>query len=153
MIMINILLLQNLIIQQQKLAQANLVAKTDFDDKLRSLNQKINPNKTKHLLVENELKKLQTFDSIYFSGKSHFEEGGTQNYLVFQLMYMFFQRVVNSNYILEWKSKGLSDKSIESPSALNNFLNSKLSYYGNKMGVIFSGSCLKQDKFLMIMEK
>ena len=66
---------------------------------------------------------------------------------------MFFQRVVNSNYILEWKSKGLSDKSIESPSATNNFLNSKLSYYGNKMGVIFSGSCLKQDKFLMIMEK
>ena len=152
MIMINILLLQNLIIQQQKLAQANLVPKTDFDDKLKSLNQKVNPNKTKHLLVENELKKLQTFDSIYFRGKSHFEEDGTENYLVFQLMYMFFQRVVNSNYILEWKSKGLSDKSIESPSAPNNF-NSKLSYYGNKMGVIFSGSCLMQNKFLMIMEK
>ena len=28
------------------LAQANLVAKTDFDDKLRSLNQKTNSNKT-----------------------------------------------------------------------------------------------------------
>ena len=35
-----------------RLAQPNLVAKTDFDDKLRSLNQKINSNKTKHLLVE-----------------------------------------------------------------------------------------------------
>ena len=30
------------------------------------------------------LKKLKTFDSSYFIGKSHFEEDGTQNYLVFQ---------------------------------------------------------------------
>ena len=34
-----------------------VITKTDFDDKLRSLNQKINSNKTKHLLVEKELKK------------------------------------------------------------------------------------------------
>ena len=45
----------------------------DHDAKLRSLNQKINLNKTKHLLVENELKKLKTFDLSYFKGKSHFE--------------------------------------------------------------------------------
>ena len=59
---------------------------TDFDDKLKSLNEKINSNKAKHVLVENELKKLQTFDTIYFRGKNHFDEDGTQNYLVFQLM-------------------------------------------------------------------
>ena len=53
----------------------NLITKRDFDDKLKSLNRKI--------FVENELKKLQTFDSIYFRGKSHFEKNGTQNYLVF----------------------------------------------------------------------
>ena len=39
-----------------------------------SLNRKIPVNKTKHFLVENELKKLKTFDSIYFRGESHFEE-------------------------------------------------------------------------------
>ena len=39
-----------------RLVQANLVTKTDFDAKLTSLNKKINSNKTKHLLVENELK-------------------------------------------------------------------------------------------------
>ena len=44
-----------------RLKQANLVTNTDFYDKLKSLNQKINSNKTKHLLVENEFKKLQTF--------------------------------------------------------------------------------------------
>ena len=52
-----------------------------------SLSQKTDSNKTKHLLVENEIKKLKTFDSIYFIGKSHFEEDGTQNHLVFQSMY------------------------------------------------------------------
>ena len=49
-----------------------------------SLNQKINSNKTKHVLVENEFKKLRTFDLIYFRGKSHFEEDGAQNCLIFQ---------------------------------------------------------------------
>ena len=65
-------------------ARENLVTKTDFDDKLRSPNQKINSDKTKDLLVEKELKTLKTFDSSYFRGKSYFEEYGIQNYLVFQ---------------------------------------------------------------------
>ena len=54
------------------------MTKTDIDAKLSSLNRKITANKSKHLLVQNELKKLKTFDSIYFSSKSHFEEDGTQ---------------------------------------------------------------------------
>ena len=29
--------------------------KTNFDEKLKNLNEKINSNKTKHVLVENEL--------------------------------------------------------------------------------------------------
>ena len=36
-----------------RLAQANLVTETDFDNKLINLNEKINSNKTKHLIVEN----------------------------------------------------------------------------------------------------
>ena len=44
-----------------RLKQTDSVKKTDFDDRLKSLNQKINSNKTKHLLVENELKKLKLF--------------------------------------------------------------------------------------------
>ena len=39
-----------------RLKYRNLVTKTDFDDKLKNLNQKNNSNETKHLLVENELK-------------------------------------------------------------------------------------------------
>ena len=57
-----------------RLKQVNSVTKTDFDDELRSLNQKINSNKKKHLVVENEFKKIKTFDLDYFRGKNHFEE-------------------------------------------------------------------------------
>ena len=59
-----------------RIAQANVVTKTDFDAKLSGFNKNITQNKTKHLLVENESNKLKTFDSSYFIGKSHFEEDG-----------------------------------------------------------------------------
>ena len=62
------------------MVQANLVTNKDLDDKLISLNKNINSNKTKHLLVDNELKQLQVFNSSYFRGKNHFEDDGTQNY-------------------------------------------------------------------------
>ena len=38
-----------------RLAQANLITKTDFDAKLSSLNRKITANKTKHFLNDNDL--------------------------------------------------------------------------------------------------
>ena len=68
-----------------RLAEANLITKTDFDAKQLSLNRKVISDK--FFFVENELKRLKTFDSSYVIGKSHFEEDGTQNYLVFQSMY------------------------------------------------------------------
>ena len=46
-------------VDNARLAQANLVTKTDFDAKLQSLNKEITSNKTKHLLVETELKKTR----------------------------------------------------------------------------------------------
>ena len=67
-----------------RLAQANLVSKTDFDANLSDLNRKITKNKTDPLLVQNELNKLKTFDLSYFIGKNYFENDGMQNYLVFQ---------------------------------------------------------------------
>ena len=67
--------------------------KTDFDNKLSNLNRKIASNKTKYLIVENEFKKLETFDSIYFCGKSHFEDDGTQSYLIFQTVSRYFKTV------------------------------------------------------------
>ena len=60
-----------------------MITKTYFDATLSSLNKKITQNKTKHLLVEDELNKLKMFDSSYFIGKIRFDEDGAQSYLVF----------------------------------------------------------------------
>ena len=75
------------------------MTKATFDSKLLSLNGKITENKTKHLLVENYFKKLKTFNLSYFRGKSHFEEDGTQNYLVFQPINRYFKVMDNAKYI------------------------------------------------------
>ena len=83
-----------------------MLTKTHFDAKLSSLNKKITANKSKNLLAVNELKKLKTFDPSYFIGKSHFEEDGTQNYLVFQLINRCFKLITNTDYVSSWKSKG-----------------------------------------------
>ena len=111
-----------------------------------SLNRKITANKSKNLLVENELNKLKTFDSSYFIGKSHFEEDGTQNYLVFQPLNKYFKVIANTDYVSSWKSKGLSAESIKPPTTSDNSLTPALSYYGTKTRVKFTGSCLKQSK-------
>ena len=127
-----------------RLAQANLITKTDFDAKLSSLNRKITQNKTKHLLVEKELNKLKTFDLSYFIGKSHFEEDFTQNYLVFQPMYLYFKAITNTDYVSSWKFKGVSAESIKPPTTSDNSLTPALNYYGTNIRVEFTGSYLKQ---------
>ena len=123
-----------------------MITKTDFDAKLSSLNRKITENKTKHSLVENELNKLKTFDSSYFIDKSHFEEDGTQNYLVFQRLNKYFKVIFNTDYVSSWKSKGLSSETIKPPTTSDNILTPALSYYGTKATVKFTGSCLKKPK-------
>ena len=92
------------------------------------------------------MNKLKTFDSSYFIGKSHFEEDGTQNYLVFQPMYRYFKMITNTDYISSWKSKGLSAESIKPPTTSDNSLTPTLNYYGTKTRVKFTGSFLKQPK-------
>ena len=128
-----------------RLAQANLITKTDFDAKLSSLNRKITQNKTKHLLIENELNKLKTFDSSYFIGKSHFDEDGTKNYLVFQPPNKHFKLVTNILNILSWQSKGLSTETIDPPTTSFSPL---INHVGTKTRVKFTGSCLKQSNKL-----
>ena len=53
---------------------------------------------------------MQAVDSSYFCGKGHFEDSGTQNYLLSQPMYSFFQKIGNIDIISAWKSKSSSDE-------------------------------------------
>ena len=94
------------------------------------------------------MKKLEILDSSYFRGKSHFEDDSTQHYLVYQNISKYFKTVsANDSNILSWKSKGLSDESIKSPSSSNKMLNPSVNYVGTKARVKFNGDCLKQEKF------
>ena len=82
----------------------------------------------------------------YFKSESHFEEDGTQNYLIFQLVYRYFKLIANTKYISEWKSKGLSDESIKPRTTSDNSLSPLIDHTGNKTRPKFNGSCLKQNK-------
>ena len=59
------------------------------------------------------------FYSINFIGKSHFEEDSRQHYLVFQPLIRYFELNASTGRISSWKSKGLSDETIEPPSTSN----------------------------------
>ena len=132
-----------------RLAQANLITKTDFDAKLSSLNRKITANKTKYFLNDDDLS--------YYRGKQYFdEESGKQNYLVFLPISKYFK--LNSvagaaDYVLSWQSKGFSDESIELPTTSDNSLNPELNYYGTKTRVKFTKSCLKQSDHIYTHKK
>ena len=69
-----------------RLTQANLITKTDFDTELKKISDRVVSNKTKYLLVEIELKKINYFD-----------DDGTQNYLVFQPVYKYFGKIKSKN--------------------------------------------------------
>ena len=110
---------------------------------MKGINDRVTKNKTKYLLVENELKKLQKFDAAYFIGKTHSEEDGTQNNIVFQPMYRYFKRITgvgSGSYVYFWKSKGLPDERLDSFTASNHKITLELSFYVTKTRVEFNGS-------------
>ena len=132
-----------------RLAQANLITKTEFGAKLSSLNRKITANKTKHFLNDNDLS--------YYRGKQYFDEGsGKQNYLVFLPMGKYFK--LNSvvsviDRVLSWQSKGLSNKSIKPPTTSDNSATPELNYYGTKIKIKFTRRCLKQSDHIFTHKK
>ena len=74
---------------------------------------RVTKNKSKDLLLDNELKKLKKFDVDYFDGRNYFEGGdGRQDMLVFQVKGEYFGRAsLGSTDRYTWKSKGNSDES------------------------------------------
>ena len=80
-------------------------------------------------------------------------EGSLQSYLIFQSVYRYFKTVTNTNYVLEWKSNGLSAESIKPPTTSDNSLTPQLSYYDYNIRVTFTGSCLKQSKITYTHKK
>ena len=117
-----------------KLTQANVITKRNFDAKIIEL--------------ENNIKKLQTFDSSYFIGKNKSEEDGAQTYLVFQPIFRYFKIIANTKFISSWKPKGLSDETITLYATSDNSLTPLIDHYGSKVRVKFNKGCLKQSNNL-----
>ena len=120
------------------------MTKTDFDTKLNKVSDRVTSNKTKNLLLENEIKKLNNFDAAYFRGKNYFDDDGTQNYLVFQPVYRYFE--INSDRITSWESKALYNEKISFSPRLINTQPSIPAYDNARIKVKFNGDFLKQDK-------
>ena len=93
------------------------------------------------------MNKLKIFDLGYFIGKSHFQEDGTQNYLVFWSIHRYF-KITNGKCISTWKSKGLSDETITPYATAGNSLTPLIDHYGSKVRVKVTKSCLKQPNKL-----
>ena len=57
--------------------------------------------KVKLKAEQDEIVKLQALDLCYFCIESHFEDDGTQHYLVFQSIYRYFKKIGNTDHISE----------------------------------------------------
>ena len=64
------------------------------------------------------------------------------------MRYFKVNTIINvTDYVLSWKSKGLSAENIKRPATSDNSLTPALSYYDDfKVRVKFTKSCLKQPK-------
>ena len=94
----------------------SLITKTVFDAKLRNISDRATNNKSKDLLLDNELKKLKTL--IDSTAKIKFDEGQKENsfnrgfFYYLQQSYLVYECKMdslnfNSKKISEWKSTGI----------------------------------------------
>ena len=107
-----------------------MVEKTNLNAELKKISDRITSNKSRHLQIENELKKLQKFGTAYFRGKNYFDGNDrAQNSLVFQVGEKYFKNNSgsNSSKIETRKLKGLSSQSLTPSGTLDTANNIKMS--------------------------
>ena len=132
---------------------SSLVKKANYNTKISSLDGEIPKINSNAKNIENLIRKVLEFVFLLFGGNIMFNsEDDAQAYLIFQPLYRYC-KTTNTNYILLWKSKGLSAESIKPPTTPNNSLNPELSYCGYSIRIKFTGSCLKQPKIMYTHKK
>ena len=92
----------------RKLKEADLVNKTDFDNKLTRFNRKIASNKTKHLEVQKKLDSLLTKDYNFLLGRIYFTRNyvsQNQNMFVYKPIFnvLELKKDKGTKYIISWK--------------------------------------------------
>ena len=116
---------------------ATKTALTTVEDKIPDISSlfKKSDYNTKITGIENNIKKLRTYDLSYFRGKQYFDEGDDkENYLVFLPMRKYFKSSSVAGVIdrvLSSRSKRIFNESIK-PCTTSNFGLFKLLWYKNK---------------------
>ena len=110
-----------------KIPLENLVNESDLNEMIKTLatNEEIKTSESK--AEQDEIAKLQIFDSSLFIGQSYFDNDGIQLYLVFQPTYKTITAFSGlTSTTLEWESKGLSNERFTPPYKANKSLSPKL---------------------------
>ena len=103
-----------------------MITKTDFDAKLKNISDRVTNNKSKDLLLDNELKKLKTL--VGSTAKTKYDEGQIEDsftrgfYYYLQQSYLAYECKVHSfsfklNRITVWKSTDIHNYSSNSYTA------------------------------------
>ena len=66
---------------------------------------------------------------VIFIGRSYFGDNGSQNYLIFQLVFKCFTPPTGGDRILLWKCKGLSEERVKLPDTLDRSLVPQLTFF------------------------
>ena len=138
----------------------SLITKTDFDAKLKNISDRVTNNKSKDLLLDNELKKLKTL--VGSSAKIKFDKVQKENsfnrrffyylqqsYLVYECKMDSFN--FNSKKISEWKSTGIFIYSDDSSMKGIEDTKTKLSELKNdgRMHVYLQGNHFQQNNVII----
>ena len=96
---------------KERFKQADLVSKTDFDNKLISFNRKITSNNTKYLNVQKLLNSITTKVYNFFLSTIYFTSNdGSQKMFVYHptLNTSESKKYKGTYYFVSWKSKGVN---------------------------------------------
>ena len=139
---------------------ASLITKTDFDAKLKYISDRVTNNKSKDLLLDNELEKLKTL--VASTAKTKSDEGKMEDsftrgfYYYLQQSYLVYECKVHSfsfklNTIIVWKSTGIHNYSGNSNIAGTTGANNELSELktDERMHVYLNGNYFVQNKVII----
>ena len=96
-----------------RLKQADLVNKTDFDNKVTNFNRQITSNKTKYLQIQKKLYSLITRDYNFFLRRIYFTSNdGSKHTFVYQPT-LELRKSKCTDYVFSWKSKGVFNSKLK----------------------------------------
>ena len=132
---------------------ANFVKKTDFDDKLKSLNKKNYFKQSKTCTFWKWIKKITDILRKPFYRSRFNKDDETQLYLILQPLYYTLKGIGDTSKVASWKSKGLSAEKRTTPTTTTNSFSPSVKWYNiSNFCLIFKGICSKQKTQLLLLK-